>query len=136
MAIYEPDNDIFETPEKMVEAFSSAAARAAGISLTIIDTSAAAAAATGYDSSATGSSGDAADYEGDSGVSRSVSLLPMRKRRVSGGQTAEEDGLLEGGGVHSSDVGVDAAGNRAQVVEDSPLWWALFVCSKAPLANS
>ena len=132
MAVYDSTNDIFETPEKMAETFSSAAARTAGISLTLID--AAATAAAGDGNSATGSSGNAAG-ERDAGVSRSVPL-PMSKRHVSGGRTAEEGALLEDGGLHPNDVGVDDAGNRGYAVEDSPLWWALFVCSKAPLDES
>lgn len=138
MAVYESTNDIFKTPEEMAETFSSAAARAAGISLTLIDAAdaavAAAAAGGSDDNSATGSSGNV-DGEADRGVSRSVPL-PMSKRRVSGGRTAEEGGLLANDGLHPNDLGVDAPENRDHAVEDSPLWWALFVCSKAPLAKS
>lgn len=126
MAVYESANDIFETPEKMTDSFSSAAARAAGISLTLID---AATAAGGEVYSATSTNGDAVG-QGDPGVSRSLPL-PMSTRRASGGRTVEEDG-----GLHPNDVGVDAAGDRGHAVENSPLWWALFVCSKAPLAKS
>lgn len=139
MAVYESANDIFETPEEMAGMFSSAAARAAGISLTLIDAADAAAAAAaaadgGDDNSATGSSGDVVG-EGDPGVSSSVPLL-MSKRSFSAGRTAGEVGLLLDGELHPNDVGDDAAENRGQAVEDSPLWWALFVCSKAPLARS
>lgn len=135
--------EVFETPEALVEAFSSAAMRAAGLSLTLLG-----AGSEGGGSSGSGGGGGSGGSDGvqvpgrrvrrrgsnDSGGGGGGSMVTTAENTVSV-EYSEGVGVQRGGvGVGGGGGGGGAAAAAAGVteVEETVVRWALFVCSKAP----
>lgn len=129
--------EAFETPEALVAAFSSAAMRGAGLSLTLLDAGGSGGGGGGDDPDGVPvpgrhvRSGSIANNNGGALDARGVVATSGRAQNGTGKTVKEEDS--HGVEVQRGGVGVGGGGPAGTMgVEGTVVWWALFVCSKAP----
>lgn len=112
LVVHEPEDGLFDAPEDMTEVLSSAAAWAARISLTFLDSG---------ESARTISSGDSstdACVQAENGLATAVAENVVDPARD-----------IDNRGTNASNAGVLQEGQKAPLL----LWWTLFLCSESPI---